>query len=117
MKKEFREVTIKQEVYIADDGREFMDEEDCEEYEFKCLEQSLKLYNCKCKKVNSVDECHIANLVTTDDVKNFIKACDIYDVDSDGIDMPGVYIYDGFNDIWLNIEGVLLRIKGGVEND
>lgn len=112
MKTEIREVTVKQEVYIADDGTEFMDEEECMDHDFYLLEQTLDMYNSDCIRVANAESCHIANLRTRDEVKTFIKACEVYGIVDDGINSPGLYMY-GYNDVWVNLDKVISRIRGG----
>lgn len=116
MRTELREVTVKQEVYIADDGTEFMDEEECVDYEFNLLEKTLDIYNSNYEKVTDVESCHIANLHTSADVKNFIKACEVYGIIDDGIDGPGLYMY-GYSDVWVNLDDIVAHFRGGVTND
>lgn len=117
MRTELREVTIEQTVYIADDGKEFTDEEDCADYEFNLLEKTLDIYNSRYEKADDVESCHIANLRTSADVKNFIKACDLYGITDDGIDGPGLYMYGDYGDIWVNLDDVILNIRGGKKDE
>ena len=116
MRTEFREVTVKQPVYIADDGTEFEDEEDCQEYEFNSLEKSLMLYDENCEKTDKVDECYFVNLVTDVDVQHFIEVITNYGTVVKGIDGPGLYMY-GPIDSWINLDDVVVRIRGGLTDD
>ena len=113
MKTEFREVVVKQPVYIADDGREFDDEDECADYEFSLLEASLTYYDKKLEVTDDVEGCYFINLSTAADVKRFKKICDTCDLITDGIDKPGIYMYiDCRDDCWINMEEVVIKIKG-----
>lgn len=113
MKTEFREVVVKQPVYIADDGREFDDEDECADYEFNLLEASLTYYNNEVEVTDDVEGCYFINLSTATDVKRFKKICDTCGCTTDGIDKPGVYMYiDGRDGRWTNMEEAIIKIKG-----
>ena len=117
MKTEIREVTVKKEVYIADDGTVFEDEEECAEYELELFEKDLRLYNFRFKKVDHADECTYANLITANDVINFKKACKWYGLVNVGLNEPGIYTFSCFRDYWINMDDVIIRIRGGLTND
>ena len=111
MKIETREMTVQQQVYVANDGAEFVSEEECVDYEFRLLEESLKLYDSKYNKVDNVDSCYCADLTTEADVKSFMRACITYGITTEGIDEPGIYIYCSY-DNWVNIDKVISHIRG-----
>ena len=114
MRTEYKKIMVEQDVYISDDGKEFLSKRECLEYEYELLKKSIEGYDYKLRK-SDVDECDIVNLKTEEDVKNFIKVFDEEGYEYDGIDKPGLYIY-GANDIWVNIDEVISKIRG-VTND
>lgn len=119
MKTEYREVTIQRPAYVSDDGKEFVDKEECLQYEFKLLTQSLKCYDRNYNKAE-VDDCIFINLITDEDVKNFIFASDILGTVTDGIDGPGLYMFDDHdygNGGWVSLDDIIFHIRGGVKND
>lgn len=118
MKIETREVTVTKNVYIAADGREFDNDVDCEDYEFKLLENSLLCYDCEYDRT-TIERSTFVNLVTDDDVRNFKIASGIVDSSVDGISGPGLYMYvdDYTLGRWVNLDEVISRIRGGVQND
>lgn len=111
MRTEYKEITIKQEIYIADDGKEFIDEGDCIDYEFMILGQQIECYDADGTKINDPERCSAVNLQTEDDVKRFIQWSDLCGCTTDGIDKPGIYVY-GCGDEWVNIDDLISRIRG-----
>lgn len=93
MRTETREVLVEQEVYIAEDGKEFDNEDDCHSHEMTIMERELKLYNTKFQRSN-LDRCWYAVLENEDDVKRFIELCNYDGITLQGITKPGVYMYN-----------------------
>lgn len=112
-----KEVTVLRPVYIACDGKEFMDEDECEAYEIELVEKTLKLYNNKYEPTD-IDGSMFVNLITDEDVENFKKVCEWHGVCSDGVDKPALYIYDDSyrysNGFWINIDDACFHIRGGL---
>lgn len=114
MKTETRKVTIEQTVYIADDGREFMNEDECTDYEFGLLEKTFNCYDGKYNNA-SPEDCVYIDLPTVEDIERFKRYCDVSDIIDDGIDKPGLYMFDDknyINEYWLNLDEVMVRIRG-----
>lgn len=109
MRTEYKEITIKQEVYISDDGKEFIDEDECLDHEFKVLGQQIECYNYDCTKVDNPEDCSVVNLRTEDDFKRFVHWSDICGSTTDGIDKPGLYVY-GCSDEWINVGELISKI-------
>lgn len=107
-----REVTVKKTVYIADDGREFVCEDDCLDHEFDIMVKFLDGY-CYDKDFNktSAEDCAFAYLPNGELVEIFVKACDVYGVVADGVDKPGIYMYSDFANTWINLDDVTARFK------
>lgn len=115
MKTETKEITVSRTVYIADDGREFVDRDDCEGYEMKLLEKSIACYNDKFEKT-SFETCTYVVLVTDQDVENIELVCEYFGYCAEGFDGPGLYMYyDGYskNEHWINLDEVISHIRGG----
>jgi hypothetical protein len=119
MKVETREITITKEMYIADDGTEFHNEDACKQYEFDLLESKLALYNESYDK-STLEACTYAKLSTYVDVENMHKACEYSGITSEGIRGPGIYMYTNQfanPDFWVNITEAVAAINGGTTND
>ena len=110
MRIEEREVTVKKTVYIADDGQEFVCEDDCLDHEFDIMVKFLDGY-CYDKTFNktSVEDCVFAYLPSGELVKIFVEACDGYGLVSDGVDKPGIYMYSDFSATWVNMDDIVSR--------
>jgi hypothetical protein len=114
MKTEHREVTVTQEVYIADDGKEFTYEDECKDYEYSILRKSFKCLDFDYNEVG-IDEAAFVELPTKLIVKNFIECCEFEGIHSDGIAGPGLYIYTEYQGgQWVNMDEAIAIIKGGL---
>ena len=112
MKTEYREVTIKQPVYIAEDGTEFTDEYECLDYEFEKLKDTFECYDTDYSK-SDVDTCMFVNLPTEVIVKNFLKVSKNLDLPVHGVNEPGLYIYTEYRGgTWVNMDEAISKIKG-----
>ena len=111
MKIEKREIVVTKEVFVAFDGMEFDNQDDCMDHEYRITEAKLSFYDYKFKK-SILDECAYARLDTEEDVKLMISLCDYQGIVSKGIVNPGVYIYsnDRSGDCWVNMTETVNRI-------
>lgn len=75
MRTETRKVTVEQEVYIAEDGKEFDNDGDCECYEARLAGKRLKMYTHKYTKTDTVEDCYLVKLNSWVDAEDFIKLC------------------------------------------
>ena len=116
MKTEKRKVTIEQEVYIAFDGQEFYDESACAGHEVKLLNITLDCYDSRFRKT-TFDHCVYANLITSDDVQTAIRICDYWGATTKGLIEPGLYMYNDYDNTWLNLDSLITHIRGGSHND
>lgn len=89
-------------IYIADDGKQFNDENECMEYEFqKLYEKGESIISGFGPDDNwiSFSEAHfcreatIISLKTEEAVKLFIRRCTEENLSNEGIDKPGIYIW------------------------
>lgn len=113
MRTETREVTEIKTVYIADDGKEFDYEEDCENHEVWLKEQSLLCFDHKCVKCR-LEDCTYVYIRTEKELKNLIEVLSYLGIsrvglgDNDGV---GIYMYVGRGDNWVNISKSVDIIK------
>lgn len=111
---EQREVTTTETVYIANDGMEFRDEDECEGYEMLIVEKSLRFYTHDFKR-GTLDNCSYVNLVTEQDVNSIKVLCLYHGISSKDIDEPGVYWYNDRRNCWLNLTEVMNNINAEKE--
>lgn len=94
-------------VYIARDGKEFLDELSCRSYERDLMEKSLKMWNYKFEKTENVSQCQHVRLDTEQDVCDMIEVCEWYGIKTDGIKNPGGYTYLDVPGCWMNWNEVI----------
>jgi hypothetical protein len=116
MKTSTKTITIEKEIYIAEDGTEFDDRDDCEAYEYRLIGKRLKMYTYGFSPCQSVENCCYARLDTWADVQAFIDLCTYDGISTRGITDPGLYMYSegryGFgNEAWVNITGILKNLE------
>ena len=108
MRTEIRKVVVEEEFYIATDGTEFDDEDDCRAYEVTKACENIKMLNYHGVKTNNVDNCQVVKLDNLDEIMSFIAVCKFEGISHRGIDAPGVYLYcegsyGSDNEAWVNI--------------
>jgi hypothetical protein len=109
-------VLTEQTVYIAEDGKEFYDEDDCLSHERDLLEAKLDMYNWKFERCNFENSKYI-KASTEEAVKVFLQICDMEGVTKKGIlPTPGIYMYNNRQDEWFNITNAIDIINGGGVN-
>ena len=118
MKKEIRKVTVEKEIYIAYDGTEFDDPDDCEVHEILEKASAINMIDYRGFKTTSIDDCWAVNLRSFVETENFIALCKYCDVSSKGVEGPGMYIYTegtygARNDAWTNISTIMEALNGG----
>lgn len=116
MRTETREVLVKKEIYIADDGKEFEDEEDCLDYEFDKVKGELTYYDAALDEIDEPDECVFVDLRTEKDVKLCKHVFDVYGVHDGGIDEPGLYMWWETEQQWMNLDWLINHIRGGAKD-
>lgn len=113
MKKETRKVTVEQEVYIAEDGKEFDDEDDCLSHERDLLEEKLEFYKRDLTN-GTLENCSYVYVKSAEDVANLLTLCDMDGIAISGLsNKPGVYMYSNRGDYWINISEVVDTITRG----
>lgn len=116
MRRKTKTITIEQEVYIADDGKEFDDEDDCIGYEMSLIATQLNMYTHKSVRTNSVTNCWYAKLNTEEEVSSFINLCKFDGISHKGIEKVGLYMYTeggyGYgNEAWTNLSEIIKSIE------
>lgn len=113
MKTKTKLVTVEQEIYIAEDGKEFDDQDDCLSHERDLREETLEFYDYNFMPSN-LENCTYVKTVTQEDVNNLLYLCHIDGISHDGItDKPGIYMYMLHPDEWVNITEAVAIIYGG----
>lgn len=115
MRTETRQVTVEREVYIADDGTEFEDEDSCNTYEMEQVAVSLPMYDDKYKRTDDPDLCTYVELLTYADLRKFRQLCKYCGCYTTGLDDLGLYMagYDG----WLNLTTIIREIEKEKQNE
>ncbi len=115
MKIEQREIKITKAVFVAEDGKEFYDRDDCLEYEInKKQDTSNIFFNDRFERCG-YDECMYVKLDNDEQVRLFMEIYEYHGMCTEGIDGPGLYMYTESyrNDSWTNISKAvdILRLK------
>lgn len=113
MKIEVREVKVMQEIYIADDGKEFDDYDDCMDHERELEKSKIAMYDRDRNRITDFDACIYVNLITGSDVDTFIWLCASEACTAHGINKPGIYMWDNYYEVWVNLDQVMIDIRGG----
>lgn len=110
---EMKEVVVKQEVYIANDGKEFDDYDDCVEHEIKLAEASMEFYDSDFEK-SDLESCTYVEVNTPEEIEALIDLCKYYGISHKGIsEKTGIYMYYDRGDTWKNISDAVDRIRTG----
>ena len=112
MKLDKRKVTVVKDIYIACDGKEFEDKDECFDYEMSLLERRLDFYTHDFEE-SDLDECTYVKTVTKADIDILIQLCDHYGISKNGIENEGIYMFESRRDGWVNITDAVSRIYGG----
>lgn len=121
MKSEMRKITVEQEVFIAFDGTEFTDKDDCTDYETGLRLQRFQMLDYDFRPCDSIDDCHFVNIKTADEANEFIDLCNLEGFSSEGIDEPGVYMYTYGNygrrsRDWTNLSEIIKKFDEREDN-
>lgn len=115
MKISKKKITVEQEIYIADDGTQFDDIDECEAHEMRLAGKRLNMYTYEYARTSSVNDCLYVKLNTEEEVSTFINLCKFDGVSPKGIEKVGLYMYTegGYgrcNEAWTNLTEVIKRI-------
>ena len=112
-------------LYIADDGTEFEDEEECRRHEAECQAQGLKGRvvlldeNFRPIPLSDLSQWENAWFIYAKDIQALLDLSDIWDWDLTGIspprflfaDKPGLFAYDETIDGWYHMGTRLQEIQ------
>ena len=112
MRTETRKVLVEQEVYIAEDGKEFTRQFDCERHEYHISTLALRMYDSDGRRTTSWDNSWYVDLETNDDFDAFMRVSDFEGSIIEGIDPnePGIYAYNDDSQKWINISKLINNI-------
>ena len=115
-------------LYIADDGTEFEDEEECRLYEAGCRAQLLKGVvlldeNFRPIPLSDLTQWENAWFIYAKDIQALRDLSDVWDWDLTGIspprflfaDTPGLFAYDGTIDEWYHMGTRLQEIQSAAD--
>lgn len=105
-----KEVVIIKDIFVACDGTEFEDEDDCIDYECKLAENKLSCYDEEFEKVD-LDGCDYVDATTEESLKLFRELCKHYGFDQTGISGIGLYWYEPKSDTWVNISQIMSNFE------
>lgn len=122
MKISTKKITVEQEIYIADDGTQFDDIDECEAYEMRLEGERLDMYTYEYVRTSVINDCWYAKLDTNEEVSAFINLCKFDGVSSEGIEKVGLYMYTegGYGrskEAWTNLSEVIKRIGESEETE
>ena len=105
MKIEQREVTITKAVFVAEDGKEFYDRDDCLEYEINKKQDCSDIFFDDRFEPCGYDEGMYIKLDNDEKVRIFMEIYEYHGMTTEGVDGPGLYIFvDSYRDEgWVNI--------------
>ena len=115
-------------LYIADDGTEFEDEDECQLHEAGCRAQLLKGVvlldeNFRPIPLSDLSQWENAWFIYAKDIQALRDLSDIWDWDLTGIspprflfaDTPGLFAYDGTIDEWYHMGTRLQEIQSAAD--
>ena len=115
-------------LYIAEDGTEFEDEEDCLRHEAGCRAQGLKGVvlldeNFRPLPLSDLSQWENAWFIYAKDIQALRDLSDVWDWDLTGIspprflfaDTPGLFAYDGTIDDWYHMGTRLQKIQSNAD--
>ena len=112
MKTKTKMVMTEQTIYIAEDGKEFFDEDDCLSHERDLLEKGLEFYTWSLSP-GKLSNCRYVKATTPELVDKLMKLVDMEGITSVGIREPGIYMYQCTSPRqWINISQAVDIIKG-----
>lgn len=115
-------------LYIADDGTEFEDEEECLRHEAGCRAQGLKGIvlldeNFRPIPLSDLSQWENAWFIYAKDIQALRDLSDVWDWDLTGVapprflfaDTPGLFAYDGTIDEWYHMGTRLQEIQSAAD--
>lgn len=106
-------------LFIADDGTEFEDEYECEEYEFinEFKDNNLVMFSSNKSRITSIEDfnnCNFIIIKSQADLDKLIKYCDSYGCRYGYPKEIGCYYYDYDSDQWDLIDSKIEQLILGL---
>lgn len=98
--------------YISNDGTEFDNEEACSSYELEKQLSFITMYDRERNPIHNVYHCRFVKLINETCVSTFEEVLKIRDLNTYGLDKPGVYMWASDGE-WVNLDEVMIAIRGG----
>ena len=111
-----KEVVIMKDIFVACDGTEFEDEDECIEHEFDIRRQELVCYDDEFNRID-FESCNYVGALNEDLLKLFLEICDHDGITSRGIDAIGLYKYIYKGNYWLNISQIMTDFEMAREEE
>lgn len=105
-----KQVTYIKTIYVANDGTEFDEQDECEAYEMRLIRNSFEFYDEKFKE-STLGSCAYAKIKTVEDAVKFLNVCEYEGITTKGIERDGIYMYA--DNRWYNITEAVSNIYGG----
>lgn len=105
-----KEVVIMKDIFVACDGTEFEDEDDCIEHEFDIRRQKLACYDEEFDRVD-IDSCDYVDATTEESLALFQEICRHYNYSRFGIEGVGLYWYEPKSDTWVNVSQIMSNFE------
>ena len=110
MEVKHKEVVIVKDIFVAYDGTEFEDEDDCIDYECKLAENKISCYDENFEKAK-LDSCYFVDATDEESLTLFKALCNHYGYSENGIEGVGLYRYMDKGDYWLNISQIMSNFE------
>lgn len=113
MKRETRQ--IETDVYVAFDGRFFLDADECEDYENMAYCKTILMLDSDRCRTDDVDKCIWIHIKSDEEAKIFKNVCDYYGSPSHGIIGAGLYHFDLNSSLYIDIDRKIDELINGKE--
>ena len=116
MEVKHKEVVIMKDIFVACDGTEFEDEDDCIDYECRLCEKKISCYDENFEKAE-LDSCYFVDATDEESLTLFKSLCNHYGYSENGIEGVGLYRYMDKGDYWLNISQIMTDFEMAREEE
>lgn len=95
---------VEKRTYIAYNGKEFNDREECLEYERIKSHDTFKFFNDEYEEIDYIDDAGFLLIHTEDELKSFHLYCEEYNLRDKGVEGVGLYIWNNSAWAWENYD-------------
>ncbi len=115
MKKIIKKVEVEKEFYIANDGTEFEDEEECVAYDMNFLCQNFETYDEDFNKINFESATYVV-IHSDEELDDIERVCEFNGWTYDGLTETGLFRYNSSyrHDYWERVR-VPLSLKDFID--